>query len=84
MKDSLRDLSRSSAVRVAAFVGLVLGVLSVPGLASADPISDAFASGQASLLTYVGLGIVAIVALLLLGIGVGILVKYLRKARAAA
>ncbi|MHB8463446.1 MAG: hypothetical protein ACYDH6_16050 [Acidimicrobiales bacterium] len=52
--------------------------------AATDPVSDAFAAGQISLTGYITLGIAVIVAVLLAGLGVGLLVKYLKKAVRAA
>jgi predicted transporter len=69
----------SVALTVVAF-----SILAFAPAAMADPVTDAFASGQTQLTTYVGLGIATIVTLLLLGLGVTVLVKYLRKAGRAA
>jgi hypothetical protein len=74
----------SAAARIGAALGLVFAVMAVAQVAHADAISDAFASAQTSLLGYIALGIGVIVALLLAGIGVRLLVKYVRKAASAA
>ena len=74
----------TSAARIGAAVGLVFAVMGFAQVAHADVISDAFASAQTSLLAYIALGIGVIVALLLAGIGVRLLVKYVRKAASAA
>ena len=52
--------------------------------ASDDTVCAGFGSAQTSLLAYIALGIGVIVALLLAGIGVRLLVKYVRKAASAA
>jgi hypothetical protein len=52
--------------------------------ASDDTVCTGFGSAQTSLLAYIALGIGVIVALLLAGIGVRLLVKYVRKAASAA
>lgn len=66
---------------------LMLTVLAWAGAASAqttDPVDAAFDSGQTSLTAYIATGIGVIVAVLIAGLGVGLLVKYLRKAVRAA
>ncbi len=79
MRTSITKLGVGFAV-VAATIVTWAGVAS----ASADPVANAFASGETSLMTYIGLGIGVIVVVLLAGLGVGLLVKYLRKAVRAA
>jgi hypothetical protein len=63
---------------------LVVAVVSMAGAAHADAISDAFTASQTSLTTYITAGVGVIVAIVGLGLGVTVLVKYLRKAARAA
>lgn len=49
-----------------------------------DPVDGAFTSAQSSLTGYVTTGIGVIIAVMLLGVGVAVLVKYVRKAARAA
>jgi heme/copper-type cytochrome/quinol oxidase subunit 2 len=75
---------RKFSTALAVVVFSVVAFASAASAQTADPIGDAFSSGQTQLVTYVGLGIGTIVTLLLLGLGVTVLVKYLRKAGRAA
>jgi type IV secretory pathway VirB2 component (pilin) len=74
------------ALRAYVLVAVVLGGIALPtaAFATGDPVGDAFTSGQTSLMGYITTGIGVIVAVLLAGLGVGLLVKYLRKAVRAA
>lgn len=49
-----------------------------------DPVNTAFSDAQSSLTGYVTTGIGVIIAVMLLGVGVAVLVKYVRKAARAA
>jgi hypothetical protein len=77
--------SYGKALTMATVVALVVVGVASPSFAlGSDPVTSAFTSGQTSLTTYIGLGIAVVAAILLLGIGVSVLVKYLRKAARAA
>lgn len=81
----MKDLSLRTSVKVLSAVAFVVGFVSMatPAFAT-DPVDDAFTAGQTSITGYIASGIGVIVAVLLLGLGVGLLVKYLRKAVRAA
>ena len=64
---------------VGAVTLLVMAALG-PAFAVTDSVTTAFSDAQTSLLGYIVAGIAVIVAILLAGLGVGLLVKYLRKA----
>jgi hypothetical protein len=72
-------LSRRSTQGLAA-VAAVAAVLLAPALAGADVISSAFTSEQTSITSYIGEGTAVIVAVMALGIGVRLLVKWVRRA----
>jgi len=65
------------AVSVAAGVG-VIGMASVAG-ATGTPIEDTFTSTKAALTTELGYGVALVVALLLIGLGVRMLIKWSKK-----
>lgn len=74
-----------TGAKLSVALATVAAVLSFGAAAYAtDPVSDAFTSGQSSLTGYITQGVGVIVAVLLLGLGIGLLVKYLRKAVRAA
>lgn len=66
-------------VAAAAAIGAVGGV-AAPAGATGDVISDAFTTLQGTLLGYLGDAVVVIIALLGLGLGIRMLVKWVRKA----
>jgi ribose/xylose/arabinose/galactoside ABC-type transport system permease subunit len=76
------------SVKALVAVGTVLAgiAMAVPAFATdpPDPVNGAFTDAQTSLTGYIVVGIGVIVAVLLAGLGVGLLVKYLRKAVRAA
>lgn len=49
-----------------------------------DPISGAFASATTQLSGYVTAGVALVIAILLLGVGVRVAVRYIRKAASAS
>ena len=80
----MNQLKNASIKLYVTLLGAVAMVLASAGVASADAVTDAFDDGQTSITGYIASGIGVIVAVLLLGLGVGLLVKYLRKAVRAA
>jgi hypothetical protein len=80
----LNALRSKLALFAALFSGFMLTAVGVASATPADPVADAFDDGQTSISTYIGLGVAVIAAIVVLGIGVTILVKYLRKAAHAA
>jgi hypothetical protein len=86
MLEIMKGLGRSAGAKWVAVMATLFGVLSLsaPSFATGDPVADGFTSGQTSITTYIGLGVGVIAAIVVLGIGVVVLVKYLRKAGRAA
>ena len=80
---SLRPSVRRAGFVLLSLVGSVLGLA---GVASAttntatDPVTAGFSTVQTSLVNYVGLGVALVIAVFLVGIGVGLLVKWARRA----
>ena len=85
MRNLLLRVSVVASVAVALVVGSAVSAFAqTTTTAPADPVDSAFSTGQTSISGYIASGIGVIVAVLLLGLGVGLLVKYLRKAVRAA
>lgn len=75
---AIQNRSRAASMWAAATV--VLGVTALTsGVAGAATISETFASTQASLVTELGYGVALVVALLLIGLGVRMLIKWSKK-----
>lgn len=49
-----------------------------------DPITAAFGTATTQLTGYVGAGVALVIAILLVGIGVRVAIKYIRKAASAS
>jgi predicted transporter len=79
--DTVRGFCRNHASKIAAGVAAGAAVISVPSIAgaTAPTIETTFASTQASLLTELGYGVALVVALLLVGLGVRMIVKWSKK-----
>jgi len=79
---------RNSFGRALAATGALVAFVTLGATAAmaqtTDPVNDAFASSQTKMSGYVTTGIGVIITLLLLGVGVAVLVKYVRKAAKAA
>jgi predicted transporter len=80
--NQMKMLVRSRSARICAVLSAVVSAAVVSATAASaactagDKICETFASTQTSLLTQMGYGVALVVALLLLGIGIRMLVKW--------
>jgi predicted transporter len=81
---NMREFFGSRIGQATAAIAAVVAVLSVPTLAGADVVSSAFSTETTSLTSYIGLGAALVVALLGLGLGVRMLVKWAKRGVSAA
>lgn len=77
--DKIRGFIRRHAKALTAGVAAGVGVEAVATNAGAATISATFASTQTALVTELGYGVALVVALLLIGLGVRMLIKWSKK-----
>lgn len=82
--DKIHAFMRSTAGRIgvasAAAIGVVVALATQAGAAVDTAISSGFTSSQTNLIDYMGLAVALVVALLLIGSGLRLLVKWVKHA----
>ena len=76
--------ARRHARAIVAGAAVAVSAASVPAVAGAATIEATFASTQTALVTEMGYGVALVVALLLIGLGVRMLIKWSRKGIASS
>lgn len=76
----MRDFLASKAGKASAALAVCTAFVLTATAAGADVVSSAFTSEQTSITTYIGDGAVVLVAVMALGIGLRLLVKWIRRA----
>lgn len=83
--NKLRDFVSSGAGRASLAIATVAGVLvGCASLSGADVVSSAFTSETTTLTTDIGLGAALVVALMGIGLGIRMLVKWSKRSVSAA